>query len=156
MNDLSQLLDNTDIHILDCIEDIYPFIWKTSDRPDSYSKLNVDSIVDKIIDKISAIIDKSPASQSLSPEEYEETVANEICNAFRKVLSNYSDVIDEAQLISEIKHLISVNQLTEKKIINRLTVKWVYKTLINITFNHISEEDQVKWFEYIWGIKREN
>lgn len=141
MNDLSQLLDNTEIHILDCFEDIYPFIWKTSDKPKNYSKLDVDLIVNKIVDKISTIIDKSTIPPTVPPEEYEETVANEICNAFRKILSYYSDIIDEMQLISEIKQVISAGQLTEKRIINGLTVKWVYKILINITLNHISEED---------------
>lgn len=30
------------------------------------------------------------------------------------------------------------------------------EVLIRFINNHMSEEDQVKWFDYLWGIKRDD
>ena len=141
MNDLTQLLDNTEIHILNCSDDIYPFIWKTSDKPDIYSKLNVELIVDKIVKKALVAIDNASAHSKIATEECKEKVASEIYDIFSKSLTNYSDIIEKSQLISEIKQIIAAGQSLKKSIIKAITVKWTYKTLINITINHISEED---------------
>ena len=137
MNDINKLLDNTEIYTLNSKDDIYPFIWKTSDKPDMYSKLNIDTIVNKIVSEIENILSRN----KYFTEEYKERVASSICDIFKKALLNYSDIIDDSSLIIEIKQTILADLQSNKRIIQEVTVKWVYKTLINITKNHISEED---------------